>query len=435
MNRLWWLALGPTLVILASCDDSDAPGTRPADAAASLDGPAAPDAPEAGPATDMSPAAVTRSAVVSALAMCTLDTYRAFVPTADALATAATALASDGSEPRWTAARTAWNAAMERWQEAELHQYGPLGQRSRTPGGQDLRDYIYYWPPSVRCFVEQEIVSARYKQPTYLGTAFISQRGLAALEYLLFYTGTDNECAATVDLNKNGTWAALVATPDELPRRKREFAAVLAADVATRAHALVDAWEPGKGNFLNEVQTAGAGSTVYSSPQAVLNALALALLYIDNPAKDYKLGRPLGLRECEAAPCLETLESRFALRSKNHLARNLDAFEKLILGCQASSAGGDAGAGGTDGLGIDDLLVAMGSDGAALAGRLRARIADVRTALNAIPGDDLKQPLQDSRPAVQTLHDASKALLDVFKTELFMALNIELPGGLPTDTD
>jgi uncharacterized protein len=440
MNRPWWLALGLTLVILASCDDSDPPGARPADAAVAMDAEVTPDAPadpDAGPATDAdtAPPAVTKAAVVSALAACSLEAYRAFAPTADDLAAATTALAADGGdvEARWSVARAAWTNAMGAWQEVEMHQYGPLAQPGRSPGGQDMRDFIYYWPPTTRCFVEQELVSASYRSPGFLGSALITQRGLGALEYLLFYTGTDNECAATADINSKGTWAALVAMPGELVKRKREYAAVLAGDVARRGHALLDAWEPGKGNFLAQVQTAGAGSTVFTSPQAVLNAQALALLYIDNPAKDYKLGRPLGLRECDAPPCLEALESRFALRSKNHLTRNMAAFHKLMLGCGAAAAGGDAGA--AEGTGIDDLLVAMGPDGAAMAGRLRTHIARVQAALAAIPGDDLKQPLQNDRAAVMVLHDASKALLDEFKTELFTALNIELPGGLPTDTD
>jgi hypothetical protein len=119
------------------------------------------------------------------------------------------------------------------------------------------------------------------------------------------------------------------------------------------------------------------------------------------------------------------VESRFAGRSKDHLLRNLDGFEKLLFGCSAGATSPTA-------LGMDDLLVAGGAG--ELAGRLQARVTAARTALTAMP-DDFTGALTSSPAAVMAAHDAVKALCDVFKTELYSVLNIELPAGIPMDND
>jgi uncharacterized protein len=367
-----------------------------------------------------SPTASVRSAVLSGLGTCTLEIYKAFLPAADGLVEATAMLSADGSAERWTAARAAWVAAMAAWEEAEVFQYGPLAPRQASPGAEDIRDNLYAWPFVAPCFVEQEIVSQRYKEADFGARSLVNVRGLGAIEYLLFYQGTQNHCAPTTTINSSGAWAALSA--DELALRKRAYAAVVATDLARRARELVDAWDPTKRNFLGEVKSAGAGSKVFESSQQALNAMSHALFYIENPGKDVKLARPLGLRECDAPPCLDQLESRFALRSKNHLARNVDGFEKLAFGCPA---GQDQG--------FDDLLVAVGAGD--LAERMRARLPPIRAALAAIPGEDFKDALVGNRPSVQAVYDELRQLVTLLKTEFVSVLNLELPRGVQSDQD
>jgi predicted lipoprotein len=405
MNTPVRLVLALVAGLLTSCKDGSGP---------------APSVDAAEPLTGDSGAPMSRAAVVSALATCTLEVYRAFAPAAERLAQAAADLAADGSPDRWTAAREAWATAMQRWQEVEVFQYGPLAPRQASPGAQDIRDNIYAFPYNAPCFVEQEIVAQRYNEPNFATTGLINVRGLAAAEYLLFFTGTENHCAPTVAINSAGSWAALSA--DELAQRKRRYAAVVTADIARRARDLVDAWDPGKGNFLGEVSTAGAGSKVYGSSQIALNAMSHALFYIENPGKDVKLARPLGVRDCDAPPCLDQLESRFAARSKSHLASNLDGFEKLAFGCPA----------GQD-LGFDDLLLAAGAGD--LATRMKARVPPIRAALAAIPGDDFREALTADLAQVQAVYDQLRLLIVLLKTEFVSTLNLELPRGIQSDQD
>jgi predicted lipoprotein len=376
--------------------------------------------------SDGPPSGATRASVTAALASCSFDLYRAFQPAAEALAAATSALATAtpaDEAARTMAARDAWVEAIKRWEEVDLHQYGPLGLSSTSAGGKDLRDQIYAWPLGTRCFIEQELISQRYKQPNFATTTLPNVRGLGTLEYLLFYTGTDNECAPTAPINAMGSWTALA--PAELALRKREYAAAVGADVARRAQELVDAWDPAKGDFLGQFSKAGMAGAVYPSSQAALNAQAWSLFYLDNAAKDLKLARPLGLRDCASKPCPQVVESRFAGRSKDNLLRNLDGFEKLLFGCSTGATSPTA-------LGMDDLLIAGGAG--ELASRLQTRVTAARAAITAIP-DDFTGALTSSPATVMAAHDAVKAVCDVFKTELYSVLNIELPAGVPMDND
>jgi uncharacterized protein len=367
-----------------------------------------------------SAAPMSRAVVLSALGTCTLEVYRAFLPAAERLAEAAAMLVAEGSEARWMAAREAWAAAMERWQEAEVFQYGPLAPRQASPGAEDIRDNIYSWPFNSPCFVEQEMVSQRYDEPDFVAKSLINVRGLGAAEYLLFYTGAENHCPPTTTINSAGTWAALPA--NEVALRKRKYAAVVTADVAKRARDLIDAWDPAKRNFLGEVSTAGSRSKVYGSTQVALNAMSHALFYIENPGKDLKIGRPLGLKDCAAPPCLDQLESRFALRSKSHITSNIAGFENLAFGCPAGQE-----------LGFDDLLVAAGAGD--LPARMRARLPGIREALSAIPGNDFKDALAADPAPVRAVYDQLRELINLMKTEFVGALNLELPKGVQTDQD
>jgi uncharacterized protein len=374
----------------------------------------------AGGAGGVSVPPMSRADVVKSLGACTLTVYRAFVPAAEQLASTTQALATEGTPDRWMAARAAWQQAMERWQEAEQFQYGPLASEA-APGGKGIRDNIYSWPFSSRCAVDQELVGQGYQAATFPSASLINTRGLAAAEYLLFHEGTDNGCAPTVPINA-GPWMALAATPDELARRKRAYAAVVAADVLRRARELVDAWDPAKGNFLGQVETAGAGSTVYPSAQAALNAQSDALFYIEAPTKDLKLGKPLGLKECASATCPQDLESRFALRSKNNIQHNVDGFEKLFAGC------GDGAA-----LGFEELLVA--SNAGEVATGVRQRLVGIRASLQALPGEDFAAPLASSPTQVRAVYDAFKSMTDLLRSQFISVLNLQLPKDIQTDND
>lgn len=360
-----------------------------------------------------------KNALLKAMGQCTLDTYKEMSGAAASLD--AETKRAENDPAALPAAREAWKKAMAVWERAELSSYGPAGVSggNGTPGGRDLRDPIYSWPLFSRCLVDQEIVSQRYATGAFT-SGLVSTRSLAALEYLLFYEGADNGCPADNAINAQGTWKAIPKA--DLDKRRAAYASVVAGDVVVRVGQLVDAWEPGKGAFLDVVANAGKND-IYKSPQQAFNAISDALFYIDIPMKTMKVGHPAGLTpECAAPPCLERVEAPFARVSKDHLRQNLIGFEKTMRGCQNG-----------EGPGFDDYLVAVGAE--ATAKKMGDAIVAARAALDALKEPTFEEDLQKNAPGVKVFFEALRTIINIMKTEVASVLDLELPKAVQGDND
>ena len=245
-------------------------------------------------------------------------------------------------------------------------------------------------------------------------------RGLAAFEYVAFYEGSDNACSEFSTINAQGTWTALGV--GGITQRKMEYAGAVSRNVASHASALVSAWAPNGGNFRAQLLGAGNGSAIFPSEQKALNAVSDALFYIELEAKDWKLGRPLGLGDCGATSCPEALESLYARQSTAHLARNLAGFRTIFQGCEA----------GYGGLGFDDWLRAVGA--AELADRMLAALTLAERAVATLD-PPLEQALVVDPSKVMAVYTAFKELTDLLKTEFVTVLNLELPKTTQGDND
>jgi predicted lipoprotein len=361
-----------------------------------------------------------KPALLRAFGECVVADYRELgTAVADLDAKTATA-AADKSPASLEAARTAWKTTMDTVERAEVYQFGPAAI-STAPGGRDMRDPIYSWPLAGRCVIEETLLSKAYEAPNWASTALVSTRSLAAAEYLLFFTGTDNACTPESTMNTSGAWAALGA--DELAARRIAYARVVTADVVQRTQALLDAWDPAKGNFPNELATAGR-SRSFPTEQLAFNAVTDAMFYLDLQMKNLKVGKPAGfVPDCATAPCLASVESPFAKRSKEHMRQNVAGYEKLFRGC---------GPGGS-GLGFDDLLNAVGAT--AVTQKIEASIVEIRAALDALVEPTFEEDLQKNMPGVQRLFDALRANAAVMKAEFITVLDLELPKRVEGDND
>lgn len=365
-------------------------------------------------------AEATRAVLASIGERVILADLRTFEERAAALEAAAQA-ASTGGATELEAARMAWRDAIAVWQRLEMVQLGPAGLVANTVGGRGLRDEIDGWPLLSRCGIDQRTVSDVHRDAPMLGVDRVDVRGLAAIEYLLFYEAGDNGCSATADINASGSWAALGAP--EVTRRRLVYAHTAAAIVHARATTLRTAWEPTGENFLGALATAGDGSAVYSSAQVGLNAISDALVYLYKEVVDYKLGIPAGLRlECTAEACPEQVESRWAHASIDHLRQNLIGFQSAYLGAPA----------GTDAPGFDDLLRSIGAG--ALDTRIQGEIAAAFTALEAVDGP-LEAAVLTDHADVVTLHEALRVLADSFRIEVVTLLDLQPSMRIEGDND
>jgi uncharacterized protein len=358
-----------------------------------------------------------KAALLRAFGECAFGTYKESAAAAVELDAATKEAETDPTKR--AAAQEAWKKTIGIWQRAELFQFGPAAMTG-SPGARDLRDPVYSWPVTSRCQIEQSMADKVYEVADFTSLSLVSTRSLAALEYLLFYDGTDNACAPTDTINADGKWAALGA--DEIKKRKATYARILSGDVVARTRKVADAWDPAKDNFL--ATFSGAPNDTFVSQQMAFNTVSDAMFYLDDQVKNMKVGKPAGLvPECAAPPCLDAVESPFAKISKQNIRANLDGYEMLLKGCGP----------GMTGLGFDDLLAAIGAQAAS--DKIAGTITAARAALDALTEPTLEEDIQKNPNGVRALFDALRGNASAMKADFVSVLDLEIPQKVAGDND
>lgn len=370
-------------------------------------------------APDAGAAGVDRQAALRAIGEQTiLPTYQQFLSDAQALSAALDALAADPDDAeRRAEAQRAFSEAMHDWQRAELMSVGPAGAPSARLGGLGIRDEIYSWPTVNPCRVDQELVEGEFAEPDFFDGALVNVYGLDAIEYLIFVEGGENACPSPVPINADGSWAALGEA--EVRSRRARYAAAAAGHVVESAQALVDAWDPEKGNFLAAYSRPGEGASPYPTVQVALNETFAAMFYLDKQLKDLKLGAPAGITlDCTDDRCPERLESQWARRSGAYATDNLEGFRAMYT---ASGAGG-----------FDTLLTDTGAGD--LAEALGGATAAALETFSALP-PDLAELLAQEPETVRSAHGQVKAISDLLKSQFVTVLNLSVPQEGASDND
>jgi predicted lipoprotein len=339
-----------------------------------------------------------------------------FEATAKELLDDVSAYEETGDDGAREVAQQSFQTAMRLWQNIEEMQLGPLATQVR--GGDELRVQIYSWPTTNTCRIDQILVDNDFSKSSLEQTE-VNSRGLDALEYLLFTDNPENTCSDLVDINADGTWAALET--DDLQARRRGYAKSAASLVADLAVVTLETYSMDDG-FVSELVSAGSGSTVYSSSQDAFNDWATALFYLDTETKDMKLAQPAGIMDCPGTECL--VESPFSGDSLDHIVTNLRSFDLQFFG----------GTRPDDGAGLDDLLIDIGH--AEVAHELADKIDLAYEALAQIEAPLSSAVNNDDQDAIiQAGFDALKAVTDLFKTQIMSLLSLSLDSDMASDTD
>ncbi|MEM7160392.1 MAG: imelysin family protein [Myxococcota bacterium] len=345
-----------------------------------------------------------------------------FLSAADELVAAVTAWQASPSGDTLETARQAWRNAMRVWSRVEVMQIGPAAGPS-APGAESLRDEIYSWATVSACSVDQQVVSGSYTDPDFIDNKLVNVYGLDALEYLLFYEDTDNQCPSASSINRDGLWDELDA--DTVTERRAAYAVVVAEGVATRAQTLADRWDPDGGDFGGLLATAGTNDdSVYENVGQAVDAVYAGMFYVDTQVKDAKLGRTSGRwSECANEECgPQFVESAWAQHSLENVVGNLEGLQLLYHG----------GAPEGDGVGFDDFLRAKEAD--SLATQIGDAIAQALTVAEGTSAP-LVDTLSDDLAQVEGLYDAVKAITDPLKNEFVIVLQVTIPSVGKGDTD
>lgn len=320
-------------------------------------------------------------------------------------------------------AQQAWVEAYRSWQRCELLQLGPAGTMEATVGGEGLRFDVYTYPLLSDCYVDELVANESWRDLSSYRALPTSKKGLGALEYLLYRTGTANACHPTQNpINADGTWAAL--SEAELNQRRADLAAFIASGIASVADDLASRWVSTGDAYVDELADAGHGSASFRSAQDALNEFSNAMVYLEKEVKDMKLASPLGISttssfsDCESNACPELRESPWANQSLSAITANLRMFESMYYG--------------GDGVGFDDLLRELGAGTVAETMEEHLRSAD--TALAAIDGT-LLEALEQDHDDVVAFYEEVRELVTLFKTQFVNVLSLELPNRAAADGD
>ena len=322
------------------------------------------------------------------------------------------------------AARRDWLAISDKVQASELHVIGPAFENG---GSLQFRLNSYMAGPLSTCGVDG--IAAQVEDGINIDERSLNQRGIGALEYLLFNDNLDHSCppqaAATAQWN----------TLDERTRASQrcQAAQLIAGDMSAAAATLVDKWAP----------TAQDYRAVFLSEERVgesLQETTDAMFYLEEGAKDAKLGNPLGIVvACSALTCPEQIESPYSVTSLDNIIANVKAFRRIFMS--------------NDETGFDAHLTAEGFPEVAerFINNLEASITyaesieqSVTEQVAAIATEAEETACSNAfanpdSPSEQfplcTLYGMVKTIVDDLKIDFVTIVNDSIPGGSQSDND
>lgn len=251
----------------------------------------------------------------------------------------------------------AWRDSRQPWEQTEAYLFGPVDTQGIDPA-------IDSWPVN-RIDLDSVLNSgATLDVPTVDGLEETT-KGFHTIEYLIFGP-TSTKTAA------------------DFTERELEYLISSTTLLHSEINKLADAWRPTAGNFLNELATAGRGSSTYQSEVAALQEFVNGLIVIADEVGASKLSDPFA----ETNP--ELVESQFSFNSLLDFEHNIRGIENIYLGRYLQK----------DGPGLNDLVR---RNDTALDTEIRQKID---LAINGI--QDIPFPFRDSisttegRAAIET---------------------------------
>jgi predicted lipoprotein len=318
--------------------------------------------------------------------------------------------ASNGSASAQLNAQTAWLEAMEAWQLMELIQLGPSGSSLNVVNGEDIRDEIYSWPTTNPCRVDQATARNEYEADDFFETALVNSTGFDALETLLFSPTNENDCPAQVNINAQGIWAEL--GEDGVTAARAHYAAVLSSQIIVEIERIDQRWTD---SFELQLRHAGQADSAFKSQLSAINAIFNALFYLETQTKNRKIGWPSGVTDCGQSDCTTEVESPVAGGSHRWVAANLVGFRRLFTGA--------------DGMGLEDLLIAVDAEDLAKKMLMALDEADATVAALDAPLDTV------DANKLAAAYDALQAVTTLLKSDIATILTLAVPTEAAGDND
>lgn len=355
---------GIVVAVIASCDSTDTTGDPPGKE-------------------------FQRSEMLAHLANAViLPSYDALQESVGALHTATGAFAGDPTPANLTTLRTSLKAARMAWQDANLFQFGPA--ESLT-----LRAALNTYPAD-EAQIEENVESGDYVLGTIENRAAV---GFPAVAYLLYGVGdSDDEVisAYTDAPDASGRMSYLVDNVDF---------------IRSSTDAVVDDWSASGGDYVGTFLSAeNAGTDVGSSLGMLINAF---VLHYERFLRDGKIAIPAGVRSM-GVPRPTATEAYYGGYSVELAVTNLQALRRLFLG---------NGPDGTEGLGLDDNLIAL--EAPALASEIETALDEAVAAVQTL-NDPLAEQIESDNEAVLEAFTELQDPVVLLKADMTSVLGITI---------
>jgi len=319
-----------------------------------------------------------------------LPEHQAFVAQSEALVSAAQALLDSPDSDSLAGAQEAWRAARKAYRVLDALHFGP-GYSLHISERIDVAPAD---PEAIEALAEKGGVS-----DTTVAQAGGHAKGFLGLEYLLFAeTGGEADTKAPA------------LTDDGRADQRRALALAMAHEIQKSARQLDDAWEPGAGSYVQQIETAGKGSTEYANQRAAVDDMVGGAAYALELIVGMRLATPLG-RKTGAAP--DPLLDP-TLRSDSAVAD----MEATLSGIRAMYDG-------------DGFSSVIRSKSQLLDQTVLDSLSDVEAALAAIPAP-FGDAVAHQAPLVRTAYETGVSLKKTWNTDVSSALGATLK---PSDID
>lgn len=309
-----------------------------------------------------------------------------------ALETAASEFTANPTTAGLATVRSAFTTSYRAWQGAELFLFGPAAE-------QQLREAVNPFPANP-ALIDENLANARFAADT----PGDFDRGLPALDYLLYGTGADEQ--AIVDFFAADTYAG-------------SYLQQVIGDMLTRTNAVEVAWR----NSYRDEFIANTGTAAGTSLSLIINALNE---HYEITKRD-RLGIPAGVVTLGFTNP-EKVEAFYSQLSLTLLQDALAANERLYLGTPLD---------GGNGPGLDEYLADFDAlrDGEPLPQAIRERYTIAQAAVTAIDGP-LSAAVDNDASTVQQAYTEVVRQIVQIKTDLpsIMCVAITYVDN-PSDSD
>ena len=355
----------------------------------------------------------------------TADSSAIFASNAGALADYCGAIDTTEEGSKKTAAQTAWRDLMDKVQQTEIHIIGPA---LRNDGALQSRIHSYTSGSLRTCAIDQAVIQLNQSTDFSVTSRALNQRGMGAIEYLLFNDNLGHSCSSQVLTTSD--WNALSET--ERKTQRCNLALVLAGDVADSSQLIHEEWTDVDSPYRAEFLTEGSRNENFQQ-------ITDALFYIESYTKSGKLGIPLGIDpKCSGITCPNLVESPYSESSLRNIKVNTQEFLRIFNG--------------VSGVGFDDLIADAGH--ADIANQFKSQSADVITRIDQIETSLSAQlatiltsndeticmnafanPDDESDLDACSLTGLLKRITDDLKIDFVAIVNVPVPGRVQSDND